>query len=1101
MTNSISSTSNISLTSELAPNNEKKRALTWDENGNNPSEHPSKRLKTDSNSTSQAFEKTLSEATAIWTSHNNALVANSLMPLFKSPLSDEQRELVLKLLDTTRSTEPDSKNEVEVALFNADLYQKIKENNQKELLTLLAHAIENKQLALIIRLLQQVDLSQDNAETRYCVEKAAKSIPTIACLILDKKPPCAPLFLKWFFRRAFEYSNVKLFAALLAFKPDFPNLDLDNYCAEAILEQGPFRDLILTIEPLLESPAAFNSLIEINRRDLTAKIAAKDPTIAQKAFDNAIYNKISFPLNDKMKAHIQSLIALGASFNKEHKDLLEYSPLGNLDMELVVESLIWLTQQGLKDSVQIAFSFRGESPFDIVAFLKALPVPFLGTKEMFNQAFNGCCKKELYEPIYQISLKHARDLIDHQSSLDALIKTYQCSASHKLKFLQDLGANLFGRNGDNLLTCHYSYFPYFREHSGYKEALSKTDKNGLGVMTHLFLNSTNDEEEECLEPLNKIVEDIRAQPPKNFPTILQDIFCCSILLYRYKLNPPSNFKNLMSRIPEIPYQKQEEYLGLLLKGCREEMGPDYKFHESDVLNAYDDLVCAFENRLFQVHPTHFQQAAKAARLTEQQQKEIASVDILDSIEKMLVLTNFSTRRAGDEKTVRAFLQNIKERTQVTGVPPGIPNEILKSSFQKAFENFERACRASVPISLFNKVLCDFPAFMKYQTIADKAFEVHLKSLKTAFEKEFPSGESLANVLNLLQPFVDAQTKKENFYSELEEKLRIIIYSYSLGKAAASAASSSSAALTAIDLDSAFTLLCTIVEAMDKCATKWASDLQLFEEFALETIQKAEKNNGSTQEVKKLTDLECQLHTVLAQERSRLIRAWAGHWTQKRIALRRQKQENIAVQNAEYGLEIHYGYAALQHRGQYLGIPRAEKNVEHLVTWTKEMDNDLMAFIQSNYSLPTRVIDFISGAINQIDKACVIDWMQDNLLGNWNEDIYADYESKATSSIQGVWEASTKADASREQLFNKIWEVLSEAEGILFNDFRSSIQHTVQSGKTLDVVKSSLLKIVKDASLKSRKKEFNSEIHDNNGLIKRSFFRKFLLMHQIIKAVK
>lgn len=1049
---------------------------------------PSKKLKTDVTS-NQAFEKYSSDAETAWNEHNNAQVMRSLKPLLKTPLSYEQQKIILELFNTITTPESDGKDDAEIALYNAELYSKLHESlDSRKTLILLAKAIESKQISLIIRILEKVDLSQDNPETRLCMEKTAKSNPTIARFVLAKKPHCDALLLNEFFKMALEFSNDNLFSTLLSLIPKgFHYLIDDELCAQAIAEQSKLTQLILTIEPMLETPAAFFALIEIGRKDLTHRIAQKDPAMPQKVLTYGIARKFRLPLNDKAKASMQYLISLGASLKEPFmSQVMGNFNEGQFDVKLAhlfVESLLWLIEQGASILNSNAYPLRalvGISGLGI-PFLKALPKSFPEIKRIFNEAFNAIREEDIYPQVFQIAKEHSADLIDVQASLDlAIAKKY--ISIQRIKFLQSQGGNIFGRNGDNLLICrNYTCLPLFREHSGYKEALCKTGKNGLGILTHLAFLAA----EGSYEHINTVAEDILKNIKGN-PNINLDVFCCGLLLHLFHYNHPVNLKKLFSHA-QFSYQQMEEAIPILLKACNEKEG--VKLRDEQVLRLYDDFVQNEEPRLF-ITTSHYQQGIKAAHLTDVQQEAIAKVNFHDVIGKMLSATNFASK--GSE-TVNMFLRYVKDREQVTGVPPGIPNEILRTPFQAGFENFEKSCRKIIPEAAYAKILSDFPAYMSYNVIADKAFESKLIELKTAFEKDLNG--NAPNAISLLRPFVEAQTKKENFYSELEDKLRLIIYSYCSDKPSSAASSSSSS----FDLDSASTLLCTIVAAMEKCATKWASDLQLFEEFALEQIQKANKDGKET----KLTDLECRLHTVLAQERSRLIRLWATQWTQRRIELQKRNGESIAIQNAEYGYEIHYAYAALQHRGQYLGIPRAEKNVEHLVKWTTEMDNDFLQFFRSYYTPPTNIIDFVSSAINQIDKSCVIDWMKDNLMGSWEENTFAEHESKAVLAIQQALESLQGsfelAATDREQLFNKIWQVLSVSEGIVFNDFRSSVHSAALSAKSLDNLKSMLSKIVKDASLKSRKTEFNKEIHNKEGNIKRNFIRKFLLMHNIMKV--
>lgn len=1141
MTNSIpsSSSSSSSVQPPVADAQSKKRPLPINESAASGDAEPSlKRAKTIPD---EVFSKSLTEASEHWAEHNKALVATSLKPLLKTPMTAEQQKLVLELLKTTiPSTEAVEKDEGELAVYNANLYKQFEDLDNKRALQFLTKAIENKQLSLIIRLLKKVDLSEDNDESRKCVEAASKSIPTIACMVLEKKPACWQNFLQSFLMKAFEYSSAKLFSAVLQLNPpniEFLNHDAAEKCADALLAKNELSTLIFNVEPLLANSQVLWALIEIGDfllnpsiqasipeelapvrdviKEKIQRIASKHPYIAESALEHALEKKIRLPLTDKMKWQIQYLYSLITSANKE------YSPRNNVwrlianlqhpfDVKLVVESLLWLIQLGFQfPDIYQAHAFERliindkiesvkKNHFDqlLIELLKGLPKSFKAFNETFNCCFKASFDKNLYEQILKIAQTHSPDLIDIQDSLDTIVQgsRFDDSIAAKLDFLQRLGGKVFGADDENLLACHETdFFPYFKKQPGYAKALKKTDKNGLGVLTHSALRlATEDSNTECLDQINMIARDVVFEPS------LQDIFCCYLVLQKFQLALPLHFKPFMRKLETVPYTFLEKCVSDLLKGCLEASDSWNLLKEEPILKVYEDHLESQENKLFTVDFRHFQKALHASRLTDIQQKEIASINFSEAIEKMLIATNFNKKRVGDEAAVKTFLQYIKERAQVSGVPPGIPNEISNPLLRKGFENFEKSCRAAIPMDCYSKILCDFPALMKFNVFAVNGFgelDPFLKQLKDAFEKEFPSILDRMQAINSLQIFVDAQTKKENFYSELEDKLRIIIYSYSLGKAPASTASSSSSASSGIDLDSAFTLLCTIVEAMTKCATKWVSDLQLFEEFALEAIQKAGKKNEAAQ-VQKLTDLECQLHTVLAQERSRLIRSWATHWTQKQIELRKRNGEDIAVQNAEYGLEIHYGYAALQHRGQYLGIPRAEKNVEHLVKWTNEMDNDLMEFIRSHYS-PGKIFDFVSGAINQIDKSCVIDWMQDNLLGSWKEDVYAKYETNVMASLQKALEPYQKEAGPREQLFSTIWELLSPVSVINFQLFRPSIYNAVVSGKSIEHIQSGLAKIVKDACLKSRKVEFNSVIHDANGLIRRGFIRKFLFMHHII----
>lgn len=773
-------------------------------------------------------------------------------------------------------------------------------------------------------------------------------------------------------------------------------------------------------------------------------------------------------------------------------------------------------------------------------------------KEILNGAFAVALQNN-NEAMY--SLLYDSNLIDIQAQWINLIKK-GCLAISNSKFLLDKGAIPFAHKPEELhplLSLGSNEF-HFQQNLNYLRALPDykahllAQHNQLGILTYSATNRFPFYNKAFVETIQNLINnDFLQLSPNELSFCSKDIICAHILhtvalsrCYDGKNNTIPSFVNLMpwNRGVMFPVAQLHQYQTDLIEHVRSDQNiPDYSkdaFCE-EIKKQFKE--CADVVIELQHIPTsnHYGEATRLLLLAPEQQREVDATDFNAAIQQMLKATDLSSSRLKAAlpesvttkefvETVNRFLNYIRAREHVTGVPKGIPDTVNNPSFFEDFKKFETQCRELIPQANYIKILEDFLPYLTYGTVYEKSYQSFLTQLKDAFVKTFPIRPEVA----ILTQFVKCQTEKENFYVELEDKLRLVIYSYKLekieqqknSKEAASASSSSkpkekSKVENPYDPTSAFTLLCAIVEAMSKCAAKWGADLQIHEEYALEKIYQCTKKQD--QSFKKQTDLERQLHAILSKERTQIIRLWARHWTNQVVEQHNALEEPEELQNAELGKEIHYFYAALQHRGQFYGIPRAEKNVEYIVQWNDVIGEDLVKFFKDQYTAAF-IIDQISDGIHKggaIDRSLVIDWMKDNLIANWELDNFNQECKRIMDSIgktvngplrqsyETILKTYDQNPTARKselnsKIFEPIWDLLSKETKILFKDFKYSVKKAVEDSTTYDHLLHSLDSVVQSASTLSRKTAFTAAIHTEDAMaIRRERIREMLIKLNVI----
>lgn len=966
------------------------------------------------------------------------------------------------------------------------------------------------------------------------------------------------------------YSNCRLILNLVTDKNSFSASKLIlTIFKEAI--QNNEKEIIQLLAPIgtLSQEPEFLWLAVCQPYDETIQLLIQHNASPTKAMEYGIshydYLKHDTPLENK--APYDRLILLGGDVNlpNNKETLLAYAlrrarQSGGINKwkESVEANVRWFLNKGGDLSLS---SPGASSAFSVICSYGNLGL----VKKILKLCGRDSLKSIINKPFYEHDFYSEREfdshgVLDHlftlknvniQKNIELFLSewiptfSHLCLYDNHINSLKDHLDYLIGKGGNPfktenqtalhpLLVCckaNHKFFLVMREYTDYKKHL-QVQRNGMGIFTYLALG----------ENQHVFSEEIFMTASKDFSDkiesneVKQDAFFAYILLRALGHN-----KNKLGSIPAFArflkwnYYFPSQLLAhkeALLKLIHEVSAPEEKQGKANAIELiFKEIWNQFELDLFTIKTEHIKEASRMTALNADQEKQLALIDYQASIEEMLKTLDFSKRNCSAKEfceVVHKFLGYLKNRVFVTGMPPGLPEGIKKDkNLAPIFSAFEKKCREIIPRKEYDMVLADFANSKKYGIVLDSRYHDLLNAALTQSCAGYPI------TIDHLEEFAKSQQRQEEFFVEIEDKLRLIIFSYLSEKKAiekskasspSSSSSSSSSAAAAgnaplYDPDSAFTLIATIVEAMSKCATKWAAELQILEEYALGKIHLLSHPEG----LKKQTDLERQVHSALAKQRSGILRLWARNWTDIKVNQLRAQQEHPQVQQAEWGKEIHYYFKALESRGQYYGIPRAEKNKDFIVKWSPEMDINLTSFVSHHYFPSTNLIDSVFGAIKggDIERQVVVDWMGDNLINDWKKEAYEITGGKITNEVyqklaqsRTLYETILKEKASNkeerkkaldEKIFPLIWPILSGIKEISFHPFEESIRNVLGSGKTYDQMREDVKKIINNAVMRSRRADFTSYIHDQEALnseqpafiIRREMVREMLMKLNVI----
>lgn len=1086
MTNPINSSSSSSVSSALSNSltdfdSSKKRpiaALTDSNPAINEPTSSSKRPKTESDdSIKKEMQKTLSDASAVWNQRNNSAISAALQPVLQSPLTEIQRELVMQLIKTSRTADPSqTKEEAEIGQYNLDLYQKFNEiaskgDAQKSSLKLLAQAIKGRQLDLISMLLPTVSLTEDDDETYQCVLNASQSRPEIACLVLAKKPRLdfsrsnETLMASRFYLLALFYQHERLFTTMLQIWPGI-HKNLVTPLLKALKDKSILTNQILKIPHLNIIPEFCWYVIESDSKDLM-------PSITKESFHESLQhairsNKISLPLNDNDKKHIQQLCALGVDLNNTEslRDLVRR--VSSQDHKAIVDSLLWLMTIGVDFLKGGYYSLINEMGEDLrVAFLRELPRSYSSAKEAFQMSFE-CCDDSHFMQVQEIANSYSDDLIDWQKALNYAVESGNIERQKsKVDFLKSKGAKLFGKNGEIFFKgcLHFRQVSHFRKEPDYSKILFTKDQNGFGVLSHLFVGSRH--HVDGLKVIDEVCDDLLKTPQIETKINRQDLFSAYLLLISNKFSPPANLIKLVSRfIKEATYSQLEGWHQGLIRwvDSYEERLSEAFFNcdensEEHLDKSYNEFIRNNEHLKFNCGRHIPAAVLSSSLLTDSQKKEITSIDPYSLIDQLVEIVNFPTDNA---KILKEFFSLVRER------------RAHAFTSDLAFLNpFEKSCRAIIPRANYTKIIGSLPAYLEHDAVADRSSEQTLKSLKDILDQKGPK--------ELLRKSVIGQIVSEHAYLMFEDMLRVILYHYSPGKGD-------------INIEAVKQILNTLVSISSQPFPTYMEKLHPFEAGSLAKI--------TGKPFRLYTIIEYRIHLTLIVSRLRLLIEWAKLWTGKKAKNLTQAE----LQKAEYGLEIHYFLAALKHAGTSLGIPCAEITEDSLVKWTPEMDRSLKSSVAAAYLSPSKIV-----AELDFHKKEIVDEITHLFMSDWKKEEYSAIKTEVLSEIEQILKSqSQKFDAImknhseniqqrekelEETYFAPIREVFSKRK-LLF--YEQALKQAIVSGKSYTHMKSSLEKISDDAVLNSRHAEYGRSICDKKGEIKPSFMRAFLLRNKIIE---
>lgn len=1095
---SSSSSSSSNSTASVVHDHDKKRPLTSNENAATAHSEASssKRQKTETPSAAAdpAIESILSEAVSIWSSENNALVAIAAQPLLKSPLTLKQQQLVKKLMKTTAAETDKKKDEAGDSIFHDDLYQRfveghLKAESQKSSLKFLATAIECRQVSLVKMLLKKVSLNEENEETYKCFLNAAKSTPEIASLLLEIRNPYFSNREKitelhyYFFKLAFLhqhatlYDSLKIRNASSTSRIDFTKIttpkdepELVDLCINILQTDGPLKETILDFEPLCRQPTFLWHLIE-NRFDLDDGRQVNDEDV-EKAFEDAILKgKIKLPLDEKGKASIQKVIDWSNSLDNEEDNFenLISSSTGESDQKEVIDSIYWLMDKGAKLTDSALESM--EAPLRL-AFLKMLPKTYPEAKKVFQHAFN--IAEEEFMQVLEIANAYSDDLIDWQEALDYILKNDDISDNEKkFAFLKQRGAKIiFSKEPSILLFSRFKNIKYFRQESNYCNLLYITDPYGFGVLTHLiiFAGQNHENVNKCLTPLDEVSNDILKDRLNESRINRKDLFSAYLLLSSYKLHPPKNFTILLSHfLKGVKFSILDSFRSQLVHWFELTKLP---IDRGPMINhAFEEFITNNEFQLFACG--HLK--STLAYLTQDQKKQIASVDYRGFIENLLKLSS----NQNVELPVRDFLARIKERSTPSSdhhIHLTAPDKLVKSaSFEPVLKPFEKDCRALIPEGSYIKFVGSFEAYMRLNVIADPSMEPILKSLKVALEKLLASKNELrTSVKNDLLNFAAWQIRKELFYLDIEDKLRLLAYPYTNFKIP----------------DKGGQILDMIVRIVSLSSERWAEEFQPWETDAVFLM---------TKQIDPTSAVECEWHSVLAAKCIWFVLNWALRWNNLKIKELESRNASAEQIKAAQGFKIHYALAALKRLPYF-----ADMIGEPLVQWTSEMNDDLSLYFRAYFS-PSRLMKAMPNS--ERFKSSILKFLTEKTMGNWNVRAYQAIEKELLSVIYstlGYTAISNKYEEIMKKSFEKaeqrekeiekavfmpVWERLSKEQKVSFD--YDSVRKAIVSGKSYAHIKSALAKVINESVSRGRQLDFGKTLCDENQQITSYNLRCFL----------
>lgn len=867
---------------------------------------------------------------------------------------------------------------------------------------------------------------------------------------------------------------------------------------------------------------------------------------------------------DKDKSGLKFLFKLGANINELLIYDRQYAPrtllthlIGEFTLDIqneMNESIKWLIDEGANPSIK---DRNGVSAFELLVMFKDVQMinRMIGFCDrlsdddkvrMLNDGFYKALVNNfmhICKEIYKSAMIKNKNFIQAQVHLTNLVINVGLDrkflknlcpfvSEEKLSFFQECqGLSTM----PPLLECCWNLrsksVAALRSQADYYNH-NTVQKDNFGLLTYVALDPFIKGANFATGLIQDIAKDF-ANSKKELNVFYKDIISCYIILKSENIEIGSSLVKLLPWNRKVLYsyndlEALQVQLKELVRNCV--LHNKYPVSTAEKLQkkldqGYLKMLRKTEDIYFFYVPEHVQEARRLIVLTQEQEKEAASINFREILDKMLSTSSLDENA---KATITKFLNYVNMRVCLTGVPSGIPEELVKKSI--ACKNLEIRFREILHSFEYNKALGALVNKKMLET-SDGIYRAFMPKLEKAL------AEFLSDITpHELERFVIAQQEKENFYLGIEEKLRIILYSYLLdakiksqadqkslysssssisfsssSSSSSSFSSSSTEQLLPYEADSLRSLFRVILEAMELCGTKWGSDLQMLEQFALEKICLVRGNEivATTQKPR----MEIALHTELAGQRSSIIHQWARSWTERTID-ELDDNEPPEVIEAELGNEIHYAYAASQHQGQFYGIPKAEKNVEFLVKWNREMNEDLAHFFNAKYTKPSQLIDMADDAINkrkQIDRDDTVEWMKEHLIGNWNKELFEAREKLIMESLNKMLDGllpvyikiisneKNKKIELQEKVFSQIWSLLAKEDTILFFQFKNAISQAVIAGSPIETLKQNLQVIVSDASRVSRKHEFTSEIHDDKGkLVRREKIRGMMQKLNIIR---
>lgn len=414
----------------------------------------------------------------------------------------------------------------------------------------------------------------------------------------------------------------------------------------------------------------------------------------------------------------------------------------------------------------------------------------------------------------------------------------------------------------------YQYFLILRQEEEYKKH-SQTQSNGIGLLTHLAISSYSSSYTvaELKEAITNAISDLSNIANKQI--IIKDVICAYMLLYPHVASCATPLSPLLPKTATYPF----------LLACKQECLKLVPRNPEGLEKAFDSLCMHFESTLFTLE-FNLQESSRATALLPNQNSQIAQLDYSSQIEEFLKTVDLANCKIeGNVKefqnNIYTFMTHLKKRISLLGSPSSPPLSGSVEQNRKLIA-FKKKCREILSPKDYLIGLKEFALSKKLNTQLNKPYAILLEIAL----QECNDGIQISN--SALEEFAKSEESLENFFLDIEERLRFILYPYALqrtlnepnAKFSSAASSSTSAAAAAastamssspssFDRDFLFKLLATMISAMRGEST-WIADLHHLEQIALEKIHKLNRKIGVFH---KQSELERQLHPVLMKLRS------------------------------------------------------------------------------------------------------------------------------------------------------------------------------------------------------------------------------------------